>query len=145
MTNYQHSGDRERRERAIDAVLDYLSGADTSEIDAKRETDRSSQPQESAPLPKVIARVDFSRMEPATVGANRGGMAPLGDYVGGRLHGQITMPGFHDLFRDESGRDLDGRPVAPSPYYRLYRDGVCLRYVHSSLIPDNADDPPAAG
>ncbi|MBV9651690.1 MAG: hypothetical protein JO296_16355 [Pseudonocardiales bacterium] len=100
----------------------------------RRGNGRSSREWVPPPAPRVIAHVDLSRMEPASAGANRGGLAPLADYIGGRLTGQITLPGFHGLLRDEFGQNLDGCPVPPSPYYQLYRDGVALHYVHSSLI-----------
>jgi hypothetical protein len=109
---------------------------------AKRTHDVDDHEQTKWAPPKVIAHVDFSRMKPATAGANRGGLAPLAAYLGGRLNGQITRPGFHDLFRDEFGQNLDGRPEPPSPYYQLYWDGVCVHYVHSSLITDHGEDPP---
>ena len=100
--------------------------------------DRSSQ---NRGTPKFINRVDLGGAKPATTGFQRGGLAPLANYVGGRLDGQITHPGFHDLFRDEFGKNLDGRCI-PASRYRLYLDGCNLRYVHNSIIANHVEDPP---
>jgi hypothetical protein len=78
-------------------------------------------------------KIHLTRMSPASSGCFRGHLSGLANYVGGRLHGRITMTGYHDIVRDESGNNLDGRQI-PANYYRLYANGILLHYIHSSLI-----------
>ena len=72
----------------------------------------------------------MAEMTPATHGVERDGWSASVDYIGGRRDGQLSPLGWHGLYRDEFGHNLDQGTGALPPHYRLYiADNGLLHYV----------------